>query len=218
MKLAFAIATVTTLHRAAVTRADCDFGSNYTKYYNATTTCSFDVGIGRITLSSESKTMSSGDKNVTSDKQRRNLAFWKVGDKDSTVQCYPNITFDVVSTAYPNGSVFVEASGDFNIDLASAKNATVPDGAPLSHPGLYYLQGGRFDFWSEEDGTWNIIKAEGDIVTVDLCEVLGGGAAAPAPTPTPPTTTPAPSSGQMVAVTTIIPCIAAAMLNYFMFI
>jgi len=161
--------------------------------------------------------MSSGDKNVTIDKQRRNLAFWKVGDKDSTVQCYPNITFDVVSTAYPNGSVFVEASGDFNIDLASAKNATVPDGAPLSHPGLYYLQGGRFDFWSEEDGTWNIIKAEGDIVT-DLCEVLGGGAAAPAPTPTPPTTTPAPSSGQMVAVTTIIPCIAAAMLNYFMFI
>jgi hypothetical protein len=70
--------------------------------------------------------------------------------------------------------------------------------------------------WSNKGETggeyWTYTKAEGDIT--DLCEFLGGGAAPPAPTPTPPTTE-APSSGQMAAVT-IIPGIAAAILNYFL--
>ena len=60
-------------------------------------------------------------------------------------------------------------------------------------------------------------KQRGDIT--DLCEVLGGGEgagddAAPAPTPKPPTTE-APSSGQIMAAVTIIPCVAAVILNYF---
>ena len=100
MKLAFAIATVTTLHRAAVTRADCDFGSNYTKYYNATTTCSFDVGIGVMDFR-ETNTISSGDTNVTTTTDRRDMAIWKMGDKDSTLQCYPpEISADFVYTQY----------------------------------------------------------------------------------------------------------------------
>ena len=218
MKLAFAIATATALQRAAVTRADCDFGSNYTSYFNSSEVCSFDVGIGFITHFSESNTISSGDTNVTTTKTRRNIAIWKVGDKDSTVQCYSDISADFKFTTYPNGSTFGVDSGDFVFGMGS--NDTVADGVPLSSPGLYYFQGGMAEFWINNDNSGNITKAEGDIT--DLCEVLGGGAApaaptgsaAPAaPTPTPPTTE-APSSGQMAAVT-ILPCIATAILNYF---
>ena len=138
-----------------------------------------------------------------------------MGDKDSTVQCYSNISADFVYTTYPNGSTFEVATGDFLLGLDSVNNNTVADGVPLSSPGLFYFQGGRLEFWSDlyETGGeyWTYYKAEGDIT--DLCEVLGGGAAPAAPTPTPPTTE-APSSGQMAALT-IIPCVAAAILNYF---
>ena len=65
MKLAFAIATVASLQQADVARADCDFGSNYTRYFNRSDYCSFEVAVGRITLSSTSSTTSSGDTNVT---------------------------------------------------------------------------------------------------------------------------------------------------------
>ena len=106
------------------------------------------------------------------------------------------------------------ATGDFSFGLDSVNNNTVADGVPLSSPGLYYFQGGRLEFWGNKGETggqyWTYTKAEGDIT--DLCEVLRGGAA-PAPTPTPPTTG-APSSGKMAAVT-IIPCVTAAILNYF---
>ena len=215
-KLAFAIATVTALHQAAVTRADCDFGSNYTSHFNSPDYyCSFDVGVGIITKFSESNTISSGDTNVTTTTNRRDIAIWKVGDKDSTVQCYSNISDEIVLTSYPNGSTFEVATGDFSLGLDSVNNNTVADGVPLSSPGLYYFQGGRLEFWGNKGETggqyWTYTKAEGDIT--DLCEVLGGGAAPAAPTPTPPTTE-APSSGQMAAVT-IIPCVAAAILNYF---
>ena len=216
MKLAFAIATVTALRQAPISSADCEFGSNYTSYFNSSDFCSFEVGIGVITNFSESNTISSGDTNVTTTKDRRNIAVWKMGDKDSTVQCYPDITYETVVTSYPNGSSFVVATGDFKFDTTPPD--TVADGVALSVPGLYYFQGGSVEFWMNNDGSGNFVtKAEGDIT--DLCEVLGGGGgAAPAPTPTPPTTE-APSSGQMAAVTvTIVPCIAAAILNYFMFI
>ena len=216
MKLAFAITTVAALlQQAAVTGADCDFGSNYTSFYkpayNSSNYCPFEVGNGRITLSLESNTTSYGDTNVTTIKDRRHLAMWKVGDKESTVQCYPNITVDVVETAYPNGSTFVELSGDFNVGLDLETHADVS--VPISIPGFYFFKGGRYEYWSDKDGKDYITKAEGEIT--NLCEVLDGGVA-PTPTPTPPTTD-APSSGKMAALT-IIPCIAAAMLNYFMFI
>src|SRR6056300_1157567 len=110
MKLAFAIATVASLQQADVARADCDFGSNYTRYWNDSDLCSFEVAVGRITLSSASSTTSSEDTNVTTYDELRDIAIWKVGDKNSTVQCYPNITYDSASTAYPNGSTFVELS------------------------------------------------------------------------------------------------------------
>ena len=208
MKLAFAIATVATLHQAAVTRADCDFGSNYTSYKTRSERCSFEVGIGIIRNFRETNTTSSGDTNVTTTTYRDNIAMWKIGDKDSTVQCYPDESGEAVLTSYPNGSTFYKISGDFSFGMGS--NDTVADGVPLSSPGFYYFQGGLMELWINNDDNGNIIKAEGDIT--DLCEVLGGGAA---PTPTPPTpTTEAPSSGQMAAVT-IIPCVAAAILNYF---
>ncbi len=214
MKLAFAITTIAALRQAAVTCADCDFGSNYTSFYkipyNRSGYCSFEVGSGRITLSLDSNTTSSGDTNVTTIKDRRHLALWKTADKDSTVQCYPNITVDVVETAYPNGSTFVELSGDFNVGLDSEIPAD--DSVTISIPGFYFFKGGNFDYWVDKDGNWSMVtKAEGDIS--NLCEVLGDGAA-PAPTPT----TEAPSSGKMAVVTHVITCVAAAMLNYFMFI
>ena len=214
MKLAFAIATITALQQAAVTRADCDFGSNnYTVYDNYSGYCSFDVGYGVIVNFSESNTISSGDTNVTTITDRRDMVIWKAGDKDSTAQCYPDISVERVLTSYPNGSTFMLVTGNFS--FWSDSNETVADGVALSSPGLYYFQGGRAEYWMNKDGNGIIVKAEGDIT--DLCEVLGGGGdgAAPAPTPTPPTPD-APSSGQMAAVT-IIPGVAAAILNYFFF-
>ncbi len=210
MKFAFAIATIAALQQAAVTRADCDFGSNYTSYFNSSDFCSFDVGFGYIGNFSESNTISSGDTNVTTRIFRGKMAVWKIGEKDSTVQCYSDNSENIVSTTYPNGSTFQVETEDSPFGLYSQN--TVADGVPLSTPGLYYFQGGHVEFWIE-DGNKTITKAEGDIT--DLCEVLGGGGgdAAPAPTPTPPTTE-APSSGQMAAVT-IIPCVSAAILNYF---
>ena len=213
MKLAFAIAILAALQHAAVTRADCDFGSNYTSYWNNSDECPLiDVGIGIIRNFRESNTILSGDTNVTTTTYRNNMAIWRVGDKDSTVQCYPDAPHETLYTTYPNGSTFYEVSGDFTFGSNSV-NDTVADGVPLSFPALYYFQGGRVEFWSNKGETggayWTYTKAEGDIT--NLCEVLGGGGAAP--TPTPPTTE-APSSGRMAAVT-IIPCVAAAMLNYF---
>ena len=150
---------------------------------------------------------------MTATVYRRDYAIWKVGEKNSTVQCYSDITYDEVATAYPNGSTFVVSSGDFSYKLDD--NDTVADGVPMSVPGLYYFQEGRIEYWVN-DGHGDVIKAGGNIT--NLCEVLsgGGGGAVPAPTSTPPTTE-APSSGQM-AVVTIIPCVAAATLNYFIFI
>ena len=198
MNLAFAI--VASLQQAAVTRADCKFGSNYTTSFNRSSYCSFEVAVGRITLSSTSNTISSGDTNVTTTTNHRDYAIWKVGDKESTVQCYPNITADVIETAYPNGSTYVEATGDFYLGLGST-NDTIADGVPLSIPGLYYFKEGRYEYWSDKDDNWNITDAEGDIT--DLCEVLGGGGA-PAPTPTSPTTeAPAPASDSSVGDSTV---------------
>ena len=214
MKLAFAITTIAALQQAAVTRADCGFGSNYTSYFNSSDFCSFEVGLGSISNFFESNTISSGDTNVTTTTVRRDIAIWKMGDKDSTVQCYPNISADFKFTTYPNGSTFTVDTGDFVFWLNSVNN-TVADGVSLSSPGFYFFEGGNLEYWSVKDGNWDITKAEGDIT--NLCEVLGsGGGGGAAPTPTPPTTE-APSSGKMAALT-IIPCIAATMLNYFMFI
>jgi hypothetical protein len=131
-----------------------------------------------------------------------------MGDKDSTVQCYSNVSDEIVYTDHPNGSTFKVDTGDFPFGSVSD---TVADGVALSFPGLYYFKGGRLEKWINSDGNGTVTKAEGDIT--DLCEVLGG--AAPAPTPTPPATE-APSSGQMAAVT-IIPCVAATILNYFIY-
>jgi len=107
MKLAFAIATVAALQKAAIVRADCGFGSNYTSHFNSSGYCSFDFGFGAIrNNSSETNTISSGDTNVTTYTARGNkIAIWKMGDKDSTVQCYPDISGETVSTSYLNGSV-----------------------------------------------------------------------------------------------------------------
>jgi hypothetical protein len=215
MKLAFAIAAATSLQQATVTRAECFFGSNYTRYWNSSDFCPFDVGIGVIRNFRETNTTSSGDTNVTTTTYRGdNMAIWRMGDKDSTVQCLPDVSGETVLTSYPNGSSFTVRTGDFVFGLDSVNN-TVADGVPLSSPGLFLFQGGRVEFWSNKGETggeyWTYTKAEG--VITDLCEFLGGGGAAPAPTPTPPTTE-APSSGQMAAVT-IIPGIAAAILNYF---
>ena len=165
-KLAFAIATVTALHQAAVTRADCDFGSNYTSHFNSPDYyCSFDVGVGIITKFSESNTISSGDTNVTTTTNRRDIAIWKVGDKDSTVQCYSNISDEIVFTSYPNGSMFYEISGDVLFGMEPIYR--VADGVALSFPGLYYFQGGLMEVWINNDYSGNITKAEGDIT--DLC-------------------------------------------------
>ena len=222
MKLASVIATVTALYQAAVTSADCDFGSNYTSHFNSSGYCSFDFGFGAIrNNSSETNTISSGDTNVTTYTARGNkIAIWKMGDKDSTVQCYPDISGETVTTSYLNGSTFTVWTGDFAFDLNTV-NETVADGVPFSIPGLYFVKGGRVEGWKhiyETGGHYSTVtKAEGDIT--DLCEVLGGGDAgggvAPAPTPTPPTTE-APSSGQMAAVT-IIPCVAAAAILSYIF-
>ncbi len=170
------------LQQAAVTGAECDFGSNYTIYRISSDFCSFDVGIGIIRIFSETNTISSGDTTVTTETYSGdNVAIWKMGDKDSTLQCYSNVTFETLSTEYPNGSTFKVSTGDFAFGLDS--NDTVADGVPLSSPGLYYFQGGRVEFWIDNDDIADFTKAEGDIT--DLCEVLGGGAA---PAPTPPTT------------------------------
>ncbi len=181
MKLAYAIATIAALQQPAIARADCDFGSDYTRYLNSSGYCSsFEVAVGMITLSSASSTTSSGDTNVTTYDELRNMAIWKVDDKDSTVQCYPNITFETVTTVYPNGSTYVEATGDFEIGLDSTGGDSVADGVPVTVPGFYFFKGGRFGFWtangwgSGTDGEgWDITNAGGDIT--DLCEVLGGG-------------------------------------------
>ena len=53
-----------------------------------------------------------------------------MGDKDSTLQCYSNITYEKVFTSYPNGSTFGVDSGDFAFGLGS--NDTVAEGVPLS--------------------------------------------------------------------------------------
>ena len=179
MKLAFAIATIAALQQPSIARADCAFGSNYTPYFNSSGYCSsFEVAVGMITQSSTSSTTSSGDTNVTTYDELRDMAIWKVGDKDSTVQCYPSISFESVFTTYPNGSTYNEASGDFEIGLDSTVNS-VADGVPLAVPGLYFFKGGRFVFWgswdssTEQGGNWDITDVEGDIT--DLCEVLGGG-------------------------------------------
>ena len=216
MKLAFAIATVTALRQAPISSADCNFGSNYTRYFNRSEHCSFDIAVGIISSLKETNTTSSGDTNVTTTTDRLDMAIWKIGDKDSTVQCYPDISVDFKFTTYPNGSTFIVYTGDLVFWLDSV-NETVADGVPFSIPGLYFVKGGRVEGWKhiyETGGHYSTVtKAEGDIT--DLCEVLGGGGgggAAPAPTPTPPTTE-APSSGQMAAVT-IIHCIASAILNY----
>jgi hypothetical protein len=213
MKLAFAIATIAALQQPAVTHADCNFGSNYTAYLNSSDLCSFDVGFGAIIDFSESNTTSSGDTNVTTNTYRGKVAIWKMDDKNSTVQCYPDVSSEVVLTSYPNGSTFIVETGD--VPFVVEPTYTVVDAVPLSSPGMYYFQGGLMEGWADSDGNTNITKAEGEIT--DLCEVLGsgGGAAAPAPTPTPPATE-APSSGQ-VAAATIIPCVAAAILNSLMF-
>ena len=199
MKLAFAIATITALLQDDVARGECGFGSNYTYSFNSSSYCSFEVGIGRIIQSSTSTTTSSGDTNVTTTTNHRDYAIWKVGDKESTVQCYPNITADVIVIAYPNGSTLTVFTGDFYLGLASTD--TVADGVPFSSPGLYYVQGGLVEVWSDKDDNRTITDAEGDIT--DLCEVLGGGGA-PAPTPTSPTTeAPAPASDSSVGDSTV---------------
>ena len=88
MKLAFAIATVTALRQAPISSADCNFGSNYTRYFNRSESeqCSFDIAVGIISSLKETNTISSGDTNVTTTTDRRDMAIWKMGDKDSTVQ------------------------------------------------------------------------------------------------------------------------------------
>ena len=101
MKLAFAIATVTALRQPPIIRADCDFGSNYTRYFNRSTQCSFDIAVGVISSLKETNTISSGDTKVMTTTNRRDIAIWKVGDKDSTVQCYSNISDEIVLTSYP---------------------------------------------------------------------------------------------------------------------
>ena len=88
------------------------------------------------------------------------MAIWKMGDKDSTVQCYSNVSGETVLTKYPNASTFVNITGD--IAFASDSD-TVADGVRLSLPGLYYFQGGRIEKWSNNDGNGIITKAEGDI-------------------------------------------------------
>ena len=181
MKLAFAIASIAALQQPSIAHADCAFGSNYTRYFNSSGFCSsFEVAVGMITLSSASSTTSSGDTNVTTYDELRDMAIWKVGDKDSTVQCYPSISFETVSTTYPNGSIYNEATGDFEAGLDSTVRS-VADGVPLKVPGFYFFKGGRFGFWSangwEESGDdnegWDITDAGGDIT--NLCEVLGDG-------------------------------------------
>ena len=178
MKLAFAIASIAALQQPSIARADCAFGSNYTRYFNSSGYCSsFEVAVGMITQSSASSTTSSGDTNVTTYDEVRDMAIWRVDDKDSTVQCYPSISFETVFTKYPNGSTYNEASGDFEIGLDTTVNS-VADGVPLAVPGLYFFKGGRFGFWGSWDsstndgGNWDITDAEGDVT--DLCEVLGG--------------------------------------------
>jgi hypothetical protein len=86
MKLAFAIATVTALRQAPISSADCNFGSNYTRYFNRSEQWSFDIAVGIISSLKESNTISSGDTNVTTATDRRDMAIWKISEKDSTVQ------------------------------------------------------------------------------------------------------------------------------------
>ena len=152
MKLAFAIATVIALQQAVVTRADCDFGSNYTSSFNSSGYCSFDFGFGAIqSNSSESTTISSGDTNVTTYTARGNkVALWKMGNKNSTVQCYPDVSGKTVATSYPNGSTFTVYTGDFAYRL---NEGTVADGVSFSIPGLYYIKGGRVEVWADKDET-----------------------------------------------------------------
>ena len=192
MKLAFAIAAVAALQKAAIVRADCGFGSDYYSSWTNSYSCPFDVGLGYILLSSESTTkLGDGGAIVTTTTESRNLAIWKMGDKESTVQCYDDITFNEVSTAYvdasgnPNGSKFYEFSGDVYLAMGS-ENVTLADVFPLSNPGLYYFEGGNVEFMRDELETgghsWTYYKAEGDDMT-DLCEVLGGGGGGAAPSP-----------------------------------
>ncbi len=107
-KFAFAIATVAALQKADIVLADCGFGSDYNSSWTNSYSCPFDVGFGFILLSSESSTTSSGDALVTNTTESRNLAIWRADDKESTVQCYDDITLNEVTTAY------VDASGNLN--------------------------------------------------------------------------------------------------------
>ena len=188
MKLAFAIATVATLQKAAIVRADCGFGSSYTASWTNSYSCPFDVGFGFILLRSKSLTTFTGDALVTNTTESRNLAIWRADDKESTVKCYDDITLNEVSTAYvdasgnPNGSKLYDLSGDVYLAMGS-ENVTLTDGFALFNPGLYFFEGGNVEFMRDELETgghsWTYYKAEGDDMT-DLCEVLGG--AAPSPT------------------------------------
>jgi hypothetical protein len=189
MKLAFAIAAVTVLQQAAITRADdCGFGSSYTASWTNSYSCSFDVEFGIILLHSESSIkLGDGDSIVTNTTESRNMAVWKADDKESTLQCYDDITFNEVSTAYVNGSKFYDFSGDVYLAMGS-ENVTLTDGvAPqVQNPGLYWFEGGNVEFMRDEIETggryWTYYKAEGDDMT-DLCEVLGGGGGGAAPSP-----------------------------------
>lgn len=200
MKLACAIATVAAIHQAAA--AECDFGSNYTLSFTSSEYCDFEIGYGQIELSSESETVpsASGDANVTTTRSRSQSAVWKVGNKDSTVQCFPDHMSEFIKTEYPNGTTNEIASGEFFEFLLS--NYTVADGSQVSAPGIFHFSEGYSESIGYANGLWNFTKAEGDIT--DMCAILGGAA-------------PAPSSGRMAAAT-IVPCIVASVLNYFMFL
>jgi len=200
MKLACAIATVAAIHQAA---AECDFGSNYTFSFTSSGYCDFEIGYGQIVLSSESVTVPSGaDANVTTGASIGHSAVWKVGNKDSTVQCFPEHRSESIETEYQNGTKNFIATGEFLEFLLS--NYTVADGVQLSAPGIFHFSRGHSESIGYADGLWNFTKAEGNIT--ELCAILGGTAPAPAP-----------SSGRMTAVT-IVPCIVAFVLSYFMFI
>ena len=204
MKLACAIATaIAAIHQAA---AECDFGSNYTLSFTSSGYCDFEIGYGQIELSSESETVpsASGDANVTTTRSRSQSAVWKVGNKDSTVQCFPDHMSEFIKTEYPNGTTNpLIASGDF-FEFLLSNYSVAADENQISAPGIFHFSGGYSESIGYANGLWNFTKAEGDIT--DMCAILGGAAPAPAP-----------SSGRMAAAT-IIPCIVASVLNYFMFL
>ena len=55
-------------------------------------------------------------------------------------------------------------SGDFEYGMGTV-NETVADGVPLSSPGLYFVKGGRIEYWRNMYETggeyWDTTKAEG---------------------------------------------------------